>query len=114
MKPVGQVIEDGAAQPLVHGENPPRFLVDPHPLDGDALLRSQAAREHLKSYRALVARTIDVFGDQIKASLWLSSPSPDFGGKAPLQIAQMVDYSPAEIDRLFEPVFVRIEEGIYW
>ncbi len=30
----------------------------------------------LENYNKLVARAIDVFGDEIKASLWLSLPNP--------------------------------------
>jgi uncharacterized protein (DUF2384 family) len=74
----------------------------------------QIAKARLRSYRALVDRTADVFGDEIKASLWLSTPNPDFQGKPPIQAAQEVDFSDPALERLFEPVFVRIEEGIYW
>jgi uncharacterized protein (DUF2384 family) len=74
----------------------------------------QTAKDRLRDYRALVERTVDVFGSEIKASLWLSTPSPDFGGKAPIQAAEEVEFSPGAIEDIFEPVFVRIEEGIYW
>lgn len=65
-------------------------------------------------YCALVGRTIDVFGDETKASRWLSSPNKDLNGKAPLQIAREHLFNPAEIQRIFEPIFVRIEHGVYW
>ena len=65
------------------------------------------------SYRNLVERTIDVFGDAVKASLWLSTPSPDLQGKVPMQVAQSVKYSQAELEKIFEPIFLRIEHGIY-
>lgn len=76
--------------------------------------RQERARSEYLAYRSLVERAVDVFGDEIKASLWLSRPSPDLEGKSPLQEAQRLHYAPADMDRLFEPIFVRIEEGIYW
>ncbi len=72
-----------------------------------------AQRLEYSSYRQLVERTIDVFGDELKASLWLSKPSPDLEGKVPLQIAESVQYAADELDRIFEPIFTRIEHGIY-
>ncbi len=74
---------------------------------------SPAQRAEYGSYRQFVERTIDVFGDELKASLWLSKPSPDLEGKVPLQIAELVQYAEAELDRIFEPIFIRIEHGIY-
>jgi uncharacterized protein (DUF2384 family) len=53
-----------------------------------------------------------VFGDEIKASRWLSTPSPDFDGRVPLQVAQAADFA-VDIENTFEPIFVRIEHGIY-
>ena len=71
-----------------------------------------AARQ-LKSYEALVARATDVFGDPIKASIWLSTPSADFKGMVPLEAAQNVNFQAAKVEELFEPVFAIIEHGIY-
>jgi len=65
------------------------------------------------NYKTLVERTIDVFGSESKASRWLSMPSIDLGGKIPLQVAQSVSYSASEIERIFEPIFIQIEHGIY-
>ena len=65
------------------------------------------AREMMR-YRALVARTVDAFGDEIKASRWLSLPNRDFDGKAPLQVAQESGYSLKAI----EPILIRIEHGV--
>lgn len=87
-----------------HHSQPERVITDPQ----------ESARLQYLAYRLLVERAVDVFGDEIKASLWLSRPSTDLDGKSPLQEAQRLNYSPAEMDRLFEPIFVRIEEGIYW
>jgi uncharacterized protein (DUF2384 family) len=62
----------------------------------------------MKRYRALVARTVDVFGDEIKASLWLSLPNQDFNGQTPLQVAQKSGYKLQAI----EPILIRIEHGV--
>jgi uncharacterized protein (DUF2384 family) len=59
-------------------------------------------------YQTLVARTVDVFGDEIKASRWLSLPNPDFGGQTPLQVAQKKGYDLQTI----EPILIRIEHGV--
>jgi uncharacterized protein (DUF2384 family) len=67
----------------------------------------------LADYRSFVARAVDVFGDEIKASLWLSTPSADLQGKIPLQIAQELHFATADVETIFEPIFVRIEHGIY-
>ena len=66
----------------------------------------------LRNYRNLVERTVDVFGDELKASRWLSLPSPDFNGLSPLQAAQKVNFDSAQLEKVFEPIFVRIEHGI--
>ncbi len=79
--------------------------------DGERML--MAARAEYRNYRSLVERAVDVFGDELKASLWLSSPSADLDGLIPMQVAQRVKYSAEEIERIFEPVFLRIEHGIY-
>jgi uncharacterized protein (DUF2384 family) len=63
----------------------------------------------LARYQQLVERAVDVFGDEVKASSWLSLPTPDFNGMTPLQVAQENGYDLAAL----EPVFTRIEHGIY-
>lgn len=65
-------------------------------------------RDRLANYEQLVARTVEVFGDEVKASRWLSLPSPDLNGETPLQVAQRDNYSLL----LLEPILVRIEHGI--
>lgn len=70
-------------------------------------------RMEYKNYQALVERAIEVFGDELKAALWLSTPSSDLENKVPLQIAQSVHYAADELRGIFEPVFLRIEHGIY-
>jgi uncharacterized protein (DUF2384 family) len=59
-------------------------------------------------YKALVARTVDAFGDEIKASRWLSLPNRDFDGQTPLQVAQKNGYDLQAI----EPILIRIEHGV--
>ena len=75
--------------------------------------RAFSTEAEFKSYRDLIDRALEVFGDELKASRWLSMPSVDLDGKVPLQVAQSVHYAASELQRIFEPVFVRIEHGIY-
>jgi uncharacterized protein (DUF2384 family) len=69
--------------------------------------------EHYANYTALVNRAVDVFGDASLASQWLSKPNPAFANKAPLQIFQEHGYARSAIEAIIEPVFLRIEHGIY-
>ncbi len=62
----------------------------------------------LQRYRALVSRTVDAFGDEIKASRWLSLPNRDLAGQTPLQAAQANGYDM----QVLEPILTRIEHGI--
>jgi hypothetical protein len=39
----------------------------------------------LTNYQKLVARTVDAFGDELKASQWLSIPNPDLNGGRPTE-----------------------------
>lgn len=63
---------------------------------------------HLENYRKLIARVVDVFGDELRASRWLSLPNVDLGGKTPLQVAQKAGYELQVLD----PTLTRIEHGI--
>jgi hypothetical protein len=80
----------------------------------DALLKchfgteSSAAEIRLKNYRNLASRVTDVFGDEIRASRWLSKANEDLEGKTPLQIAEEHDYRVS----VLEPVLNRIEHGV--
>jgi uncharacterized protein (DUF2384 family) len=67
-----------------------------------------AAIRELTNYRKLVDRVAEVFGDEIKASRWLSLPNPELNGETPLQIAQRNDYDA----QVLEPILTRIEHGI--
>jgi uncharacterized protein (DUF2384 family) len=62
----------------------------------------------MSNYRNLVARTVEVFGDEIKASEWLSRPNSDLGGEVPIHIAQRAAYD----SEVLEPIFTRIEHGV--
>ena len=59
-------------------------------------------------YRKLVSRTVEVFGDEVKASEWLSRPNADFGNETPLAVVQKNGYDY----RVLEPFLIRIEHGI--
>jgi hypothetical protein len=83
------------------------FRTPPSGLDRDL-------REEYRNYKAFVERAAECFGDDLTAGLWLSTPSVDLDGKVPMQVAQEVHYSADELERIFEPIFVRIEHGIYW
>ena len=67
------------------------------------------AREMMR-YRALIARTVDAFGDEIKASRWLSLPNRELDGQIPIQVAEKDGYSLRSI----EPLLIRIEHGVYY
>jgi len=76
-----------------------------------ALLETKALLEataELWLYRKLVSRTVEVFGDEVKASEWLSRPNPDLGDDTPLGVAQKNGYDY----RVIEPLLIRIEHGI--
>jgi uncharacterized protein (DUF2384 family) len=66
--------------------------------------------EQLANYSRLVARVVDAFGDELKASRWLSLPNADLGGETPLQTAERDNYQ----GRAIEPLLIRIEHGIYY
>jgi uncharacterized protein (DUF2384 family) len=62
----------------------------------------------MANYRKLVERAVEVFGDEIKASEWLSRPSNDLGGEVPIRVAEREAYGLFAL----EPIFIRIEHGI--
>jgi uncharacterized protein (DUF2384 family) len=66
-------------------------------------------QRELANYRQLVDRVVDVFGDETKASLWLSLPNQELNGQTPLQVAQRSGYRLELID----PLLLVIEHGIY-
>jgi len=70
---------------------------------------SAATQRELTNYRKLVDRVVDAFGDEIKASRWLSRPNPELNGETPLQTAERNGYDL----QVLEPLLTRIEHGIY-
>ena len=62
----------------------------------------------LSNYQNLVARAVDAFGDEFKASRWLSLPNRDLNGETPLQAAQKHGYDVG----ILEPILIRLEHGI--
>ena len=60
-------------------------------------------------YREVVARTVDVFGDKLKATQWLSRRSTDFKGKSPLDDLTDSDFNPAHVLHV-----LGIEHGVYF
>jgi hypothetical protein len=72
--------------------------------------RTASTAHEMNRYRTLVARAVDVFGNEVKASRWLSLPNQDFNGQTPLQVAQKSGYDLQAI----EPILVRIEHGVYY
>jgi uncharacterized protein (DUF2384 family) len=71
---------------------------------------SELTSSAFSNYKHLVDRAVDVFGDEITASTWLSTPNNDLDGQVPLQVAQRSDYDP----EVLEPIFVKLEHGIYF
>jgi uncharacterized protein (DUF2384 family) len=59
-------------------------------------------------YRALVSRAVEAFGDEIKASRWLSIPNKDLEGQTPLQAVQKSGYDM----QVLEPILTRVEHGV--
>jgi len=67
-----------------------------------------------KAYETLVNRAAEVFGDAITADRWLSLPCSDLEGSTPLQVAEECDFDDKRLKEKFEPIFVKIEHGIYY
>lgn len=66
--------------------------------------------QNLANYKRLVARAVDVFGDEIKASKWLSLPNSELNGDTPLEVARRHHYD----GEVLEHIFTQIEHGIYF
>lgn len=69
--------------------------VDPKLIDG-------GPQHEMARYRALVSRTVEAFGDEIKASRWLSMPNQDLSGQTPLQAVQTSGYDMQVLEPLFD------------
>ncbi len=61
------------------------------------------------NYNRLVARVVDAFGDEVKASRWLSLPNAELEGASPLEVAEKDGYRGETV----EPILIRIQHGIY-
>jgi uncharacterized protein (DUF2384 family) len=82
------------------------------PVNFDELSRNKGSASptlRMKRYRTLIARVVDVFGDELKASRWLSLPNRELDGQVPIQVAEKDGYSLRSI----EPLLIRIEHGVY-
>jgi uncharacterized protein (DUF2384 family) len=66
------------------------------------------SEQALEGYKALVTRTVGVFGDEFKAARWLSLPNRDLDGQTPLQAARKTGYDL----RVIEPILIRMEHGV--
>jgi uncharacterized protein (DUF2384 family) len=71
---------------------------------------SAGSAHRMKRYQILVARAVDAFGDELKASRWLSLPNRELAGLAPIQVAEKDGYRLKSI----EPLLIRIEHGVYY
>lgn len=60
-------------------------------------------------YQRMMERVIDVFGDEIRANLWLCESNAAFGNQTPMQVARLDSY---RLETL-EPVLMQLEHGIY-
>ena len=70
---------------------------------------NEAEQQYL-AYKTVVERAVDVFGNELKATHWLSRSSLDFGERSPLE---------ALVDSGFDPtpildVLGKIEHGVYF
>jgi uncharacterized protein (DUF2384 family) len=86
----------------------PQLKVAPDP-SVETAKPTLTAYEELANYRTLVARVVDAFGDEQKASVWLSTPNASLNGEIPLRVAQKAGYESFSL----EPILTRIEHGIY-
>ncbi len=89
----------------------PDDYVDVEPADDTNL--DHSLEMQLTNYRALVKRANDVLGSAELATRWLSSPNPSLDGDIPLQLMGRENYSREAIEKYLEPIFRRIEFGIY-
>jgi hypothetical protein len=117
--PANSEAESGEAYPVSGTANEAlsATVVDAGRREVYALVRKRTASpvhdspsHEMKRYQTLVARAVDVFGDEIKASRWLSLPNRDLDGQTPLQAAEKEAYSLRSI----EPLLTRIEHGVYY
>jgi uncharacterized protein (DUF2384 family) len=68
----------------------------------------QSIASRYSEYEQLAARAVEVFGSEIEATRWLSTQSPDFAGRTPLQ--DLIKQGPNHaLD-----VLGKIEHGVFF
>jgi putative toxin-antitoxin system antitoxin component (TIGR02293 family) len=65
--------------------------------------------EIYERYRRLVARAVEVFGDEFVANRWLTTPQEGLGNRSPLEVAQSKQFLSPEL----EQILGRLEHGIF-
>ena len=73
-----------------------------------SLLEKQRLAYSYSEYEQLAARAAEVFGSEVDATKWLSSNSPDFAGKTPLQ--ELVEQGSSHAME----VLGKIEHGVFF
>lgn len=86
----------------------PQYRGSSKPRESGIGPEASASAQDIARYQALVSRTVDAFGDEIKASRWLSLPNRDLGGQTPLQVAQANGYDMQMLDA----ILTRMEHGV--
>jgi uncharacterized protein (DUF2384 family) len=68
----------------------------------------RAIEARYDEYKHLVARAVEVFGDELDATRWLSAGNSDFAGRTPLQA--LVEEGPDHV----LSVLGKIEHGVFF
>jgi uncharacterized protein (DUF2384 family) len=109
-------IEMFSTPPTIGGQlssgmkSPGRVTLEQYLQRDKSLVTAKDVEQHFSNYSKLVDRVVDVFGDEIAASKWLSTPNADFAQKSPLQVARDDAYQMTAL----EPVLIKIEHGVYF
>ncbi len=79
------------------------------PASGAEVAEGQAYRPFLQMDRLvpLIARVVAIFGDETKASHWLSTPLPLLDGRSPMQVLE----HPEGVEQI-EAILTRIEHNV--
>jgi uncharacterized protein (DUF2384 family) len=87
----------------------PQFRAEREPPESVSAVAPQTeSGSNILRYQGLVSRAVEAFGDEIKASRWLSLPNRDLDGRTPIQAVQANGYDM----QVLEPILTRIEHGI--
>ncbi len=68
------------------------------------------AEQRYLAYKTVVERAVDVFGNELKATRWLSRSSSDFDEKSPLEALADSSFDSTPILN----VLGKIEHGVYF